>query len=89
MSPNNAAQLANVRAAAALPGARFITVHGPAGSVTIHPNDIVGKSDDELLAFIADRLTAPHGRDEFDRSVATQRNYRWPSAKFRRRQRWR
>jgi hypothetical protein len=56
MSPADAAKLANLRAAAALPGARSVTVRGPAGSVTIPKNDIVGKSDDELLAFIAGRL---------------------------------
>jgi hypothetical protein len=56
MSTDFAAQLANMRAAAALPGARFVTVRGPAGSVTLPKNDIVGRSDEELLAFIADRL---------------------------------
>jgi len=56
MGSDIAAQLANVRAAAALPGARLITVRGPAGSVTFFPNDVVGRSDDELLALIARRL---------------------------------
>jgi hypothetical protein len=51
-----AAQLANVRAAAALPGARFVTVRGPAGAVTLSTKDIVGKPDNELLAVIAERL---------------------------------
>jgi hypothetical protein len=60
MSVNIAGQLANVRAAAALPGARSVTLRGPAGSVTISPNDIVGKSDAELLAFIAGRLAEQH-----------------------------
>lgn len=53
MSP---AWLANVRAEAAAPGALFVIVLGPAGPVAISPQDIVGKSDDELGAFIAARL---------------------------------
>jgi hypothetical protein len=56
MSPETAAWLANVRAKAAAPGALLVTVRGPAGSVAIFPDEIVGKSDDELLAFIDSRL---------------------------------
>jgi hypothetical protein len=52
----SAAELANLRAAAALPGALRVTVRGPAGTVTIPRENIVGKSDDELLRFIAERL---------------------------------
>jgi hypothetical protein len=37
-------------------GALPVTVNGPASSVAIFPDEIVGKSDDELLAFIAGRL---------------------------------
>ena len=55
MSPETAAWLANVRAELA-DGALLVTVHGPAGAVAIFPEDIVGKSDDELLAFIRRRL---------------------------------
>lgn len=56
MSPASAAWLANVRAEAAAPGALFVILRGPTRRVAIHPEDIVGKSDDELLAFIAGRL---------------------------------
>jgi hypothetical protein len=56
MSPETAAWLANVRAEAAAPGAVLVTVHGPAGSVAIFPDQVVGKSDNELLALIVARL---------------------------------
>lgn len=48
------ALLANVRAEAEAPGALVVIV---GGRVAIFPEDIVGKSDDELLAYIAARLT--------------------------------
>jgi len=57
MRPATVAWLANVRAEATAPGAILVIVRGPAGSVAISPEHIVGKSDDELLAFIAGRLT--------------------------------
>jgi hypothetical protein len=56
MSPEDAALVANVRAEAAAPGALLVTVRGPAGSVAIFPDEIVARSDDELLAFIDSRL---------------------------------
>jgi hypothetical protein len=56
MSPETAAWLANVRAEAAAPGALIVTIVGKSGSVAISPEDIVGKTDVELLAFIAGRL---------------------------------
>lgn len=56
MSPEATAWLANVRAEAAAPGAVLVTVCGPTRKVAIFPEDIVAKSDDELLAFIAARL---------------------------------
>jgi len=57
MRPATTAWLANVRANAAPPGTTFVIVRGPAGSVAITPDEIVGKSDDdELLAFIVGRL---------------------------------
>jgi hypothetical protein len=56
MSPEAASWLANVRAEAAAPGALFVIVRSKTASVAIPPEDIVGKSDDELLAFIAGRL---------------------------------
>lgn len=56
MSPETAAWLANVRAELA-DGALLVTVHGPSGPVAIFPEDIVGKSDVELDAFIRARLS--------------------------------
>jgi hypothetical protein len=59
MSPETAAWLANVRAEAAAPGALFVIVRSKTASVAIPPEDIVAKSDAELLAFIAGRLAEP------------------------------
>jgi hypothetical protein len=59
MSTETAAWLANVRAELAA-GALLVTVAGTSGSVAIFPEDIVGKSDNELLAFIARRLAEQH-----------------------------
>jgi hypothetical protein len=56
MRPATTAWLANVRANAAPPGTTFVIVRGPAGSVAVTPDEIVGKSDEELLAFIVGRL---------------------------------
>ena len=56
MRPATTAWLANVRANAAPPGTSLVIVRGPAGSVAITPEEIVGRSDDELLAFIGSRL---------------------------------
>jgi hypothetical protein len=56
MSPDTAAWLANVRAEAAAPGALVVVVRGKSRSVAIFPDQVVGKSDDELLAFIVSRL---------------------------------
>lgn len=55
MSPDTAAWLANVRAELAA-GALLVAVPAKTGTVAIFPEDIVGKSDNELLAFIASRL---------------------------------
>jgi len=55
MSPETAAWLANVRAELA-DGALLVPVHSKTGSVPIYPEDIVGRSDDELLRFIQRRL---------------------------------
>lgn len=57
MKPETAAWLARVRANAAAPGTTFVIVRGPAGSMAITPDEIVGKTDEELLAFIGRRLT--------------------------------
>lgn len=58
MSLETAALLANVRAQAADPSVFLVIIPRKTrgGSVAIFPEDIVGKSDDELQAFIADRL---------------------------------
>ena len=56
MSSETAAWLANVRAGAAAPGALLVIVRDGSRSVAIFPDQVVGKSDDELLAFIASRL---------------------------------
>lgn len=56
MSPDTAAWLANVRAEAAAPGALLVVVRDGSRSVVIFPDQVVGKSDDELLASIAERL---------------------------------
>jgi hypothetical protein len=56
MSPDTAAWLANVRAEAAAPGALLVVVRDGPRSIAIFPDQVVGKSDDELLAFIASRL---------------------------------
>jgi hypothetical protein len=56
MRAETAAWLATLRANAAAPGTTIVIVRGPAGSVAITPDEIVGKSDEELLAFIVGRL---------------------------------
>jgi hypothetical protein len=52
MSPNDAALIADVRADVA-DGVDIVVI---GGRVAIFPDEIVGKSDDELLAYIAGRL---------------------------------
>ncbi|MEH6434294.1 hypothetical protein [Massilia sp. DD77] len=59
MSPETAAWLADLRAEAAAPGALLVAVPGKAGTLPIYPNDIVGKSDDELLAYVRERVGSP------------------------------
>lgn len=58
MSTETGALLASVRAQAADPNVFIVVIRRKTrgGSVAIFPEDIVGKSDDELLAFIAARL---------------------------------
>jgi hypothetical protein len=63
MRPATVAWLAKVRADAAPPGTVYVVISGPAGTVAVFPKDILDKSDDELLAYIAGRLseiTKPH-----------------------------
>lgn len=59
MSPGTAAWLANVRAEAEAPGAFMVVIESSKGSVAIFPNEVVGKSDEELLAFVRERLLNP------------------------------
>lgn len=58
MSPEAAALLAGVRAQAADSRVFIVVIRRKTrgGSVAIFPEDIVGKSDDELQALIAARL---------------------------------
>ncbi|WP_198116921.1 hypothetical protein [Massilia rhizosphaerae] len=56
MGPDPAAWLANVRTEAAAPGTLLIVVRDRSRAVAIFPDQVVGKSDEELLAFIAARL---------------------------------
>jgi hypothetical protein len=55
MKPETAAALAKLRAQAT-PGTDLILFRGPLGTIAFLPHEIVGKPDDELLAFIAERL---------------------------------
>jgi hypothetical protein len=58
VSPETAALLAGVRAQAVDPNVFIVVIRRKTrgGSVAIFTEDIVGKSDAELLAFIAGRL---------------------------------
>jgi hypothetical protein len=58
MSPETAALLASERTQAADPSVFMVVIRRKTrgGSVAIFPEDIVGKPDNELLAFIAERL---------------------------------
>lgn len=55
MRPEVVAWLANLRTELTT-GALYVAIRSTCGQVAIFPDDIVGKSDDELLAFIAGRL---------------------------------
>lgn len=55
MGRENAAWLARIRAEAESPDALLVVVPGNAGSMAIFAEDVVGKSDEELLAYIAAR----------------------------------
>ncbi|WP_036170369.1 hypothetical protein [Massilia sp. 9096] len=58
MQPATIAWLANLRAQAADPGNLCVVIPRRAGgSVAIFPDDILGKSDDELAAYVVARLT--------------------------------
>lgn len=62
MSPATTAWLANVRAEAAAPDCLTVivtgTVRGQPRRVAIFPDDVVGKTDDELFAFVRARLAS-------------------------------
>jgi hypothetical protein len=55
MNTDKAAWLANIRAEAQAPGAFLVIVPAKVGSIAIFADEILGKSDAELLAFIAER----------------------------------
>jgi len=59
MKPETVAWLAKLRAQA-VPGTDLIFVRGPLGSAALYPHEIVGKSDDELLAFVTAQLAEQH-----------------------------
>jgi len=59
MSPATTAWLANVRAEAEVPGAFMIAIQSGKGRVVIFPDEVVGKSDEELLAFVRERTSNP------------------------------
>jgi len=59
MSPATTAWLANVRAEAVAPGAFMIVIQSTKDRVVIFPDEVVGKSDEELLAFVRGRLLNP------------------------------
>jgi hypothetical protein len=54
MRPDITAWLAKLRAEAEVPGTIIVC----AGRLRLLPEEIVGKSDDELLAFVSERLKA-------------------------------
>lgn len=56
MDPRVTAWLAKLRAEAEAPGTILVCV----GRLRLLPEDIVGKSDDELLAFVCERLENTH-----------------------------
>jgi hypothetical protein len=56
VNTDTAAWLAEMREWAADPRALIFPINGERRSIALFPADIVGKSDDELLAFIAGRL---------------------------------
>lgn len=61
MSPDISAWLAKLRAEAEEPGTIIVCT----GRLRLLPEEIVGKSDDELLAFISERLDhIPKARSE-------------------------
>lgn len=54
--PATAALLAALREWAVLPGAQIYPIRTKTKNIAIFPEDVVGKSDEELLAFIRQRL---------------------------------
>lgn len=56
MTPETAAWLANVRAEATAPGVVYVAIVSSKRTVAIFPEEIVGKADDELLAYVRQRL---------------------------------
>jgi hypothetical protein len=55
MDASIAAWLTGMRDWAAQPDAQIFTVQGKRGSIAIFPDDVNGKTDDELLALVRER----------------------------------
>jgi hypothetical protein len=56
MSPDPAALLPEIREWAADPRALVFPINGERRSIALFPAEVIGKTDDELLRFIAARL---------------------------------
>lgn len=54
--PATAALLASLREWAADPGAQIYPVCTKTKKIAIFPGDVIGRTDDELVAFIRERL---------------------------------
>ena len=57
MRPESAAMIANLRTELAAPGALYVAIRSSDRMVAIFPDDLVGKTDRQLLAFVRERLT--------------------------------
>lgn len=49
--------LANLRMQATEPGTLFVTIRGRAGRLLVYPDEILCKSDEELLQFIRKKFS--------------------------------
>lgn len=52
MRPETTEWLANLRIQATEPGTLFVAIRGRAGRLVVYPEDILRKSDEQLLEFI-------------------------------------
>jgi len=64
MKPATIAWLAKLRAQAAEPGIIYVAVRGPRGTIPVFPEDVTNKSDEQLLAFLCERLSATPTRGQ-------------------------